>query len=61
MSSGFNHVTEDTTPGIHDTIMAACDRQRYGLLGFEDYHRNCQDNMMEGMLEQGATPPFAMR
>ena len=40
--------------------MAACDRQRYGLLGFTDYHRNCQDNMVEGMLELGATPPFAI-
>ena len=32
-------LVEDTTPGIHDTIMAACDRQRYGLLGFTEYHR----------------------
>jgi uncharacterized protein len=53
-------LVEDTTPGIHDTIMAACDRQRYGLLGFKDYHRNCQDNMFEGMLELGVTPPFAI-
>ena len=29
-------LVEDTTPGIHDTIMAACDRQRYGLLGFTE-------------------------
>ena len=53
-------LVEDTTPGIHDTIMAACDRQRYGLLGFTDYHRNCQDNMFEGMLELGVTPPFSI-
>jgi uncharacterized protein YcgI (DUF1989 family) len=26
-------VVEDTTPGVHDTFMAACDRKRYELLG----------------------------
>jgi uncharacterized protein YcgI (DUF1989 family) len=51
-------VVEDTTPGIHDTFMAACDRYRYELLDVEGYHRNCQDNMSEGMMELGVTPPF---
>ena len=50
-------IVEDTSPGIHDTLMAACDRHRYGLLGIEGYHRNCQDNMMEGLAELGVTPP----
>lgn len=50
-------ILEDTTPGIHDTVMAACDRERYGLLGFESYHRNCQDNMIEGLRELGVTVP----
>jgi uncharacterized protein YcgI (DUF1989 family) len=49
---------EDTSPGIHDTVMAACDRHRYALLGVQGYHRNCQDNMFEGLLELGVTPPF---
>jgi uncharacterized protein len=40
---------EDTTPGIHDTLMTACDRERYENLGCEGYHRNCQDNMIEGL------------
>ena len=31
-------IVEDTTPGIHDTVMAACDRHRYGLLGCVGYH-----------------------
>ena len=26
-------VEEDTSAGIHDTLMAACDNERYGLLG----------------------------
>ena len=37
-------VVEDTSPGIHDTFMAACDKKRYELLGVENYHRNCSDN-----------------
>ena len=28
---------EDTSPGRHDTLIAACDDYRYGLLGCEDY------------------------
>lgn len=51
-------LVEDTTPGIHDTFMAACDRYRYKLLGVKGYHRNCQDNMIEGLQELGVTPPF---
>ncbi|CAE6931428.1 hypothetical protein R69927_07173 [Paraburkholderia domus] len=45
-------VVEDTTPGVHDTFMAACDRKRYQLLGVSGYHRNCCDNMFE----LGVTP-----
>jgi hypothetical protein len=51
-------LAEDTTPGIHDTFCAACDRYRYALLGVKGYHRNCQDNMIEGLLALGVTPPF---
>lgn len=50
-------LVEDTTPGIHDTFMAACDRYRYKLLGVEGYHRNCQDNLIEGLQEIGVTLP----
>ena len=53
-------LVEDTSPGIHDTLCAACDRHRYGLLGITGYHRNCQDNMVEGLAELGVTPPFAL-
>ena len=49
---------EDTSPGVHDTLMSACDRHRYEVLGCEGYHRNCQDNMVEGLMEVGVTPPF---
>ncbi len=36
---------EDTSPGIHDTLLAACDRYRYELLGCTTYHDNCTDNL----------------
>ena len=42
-------VVEDTSPGVHDSFMAACDRQRYERLGIKEYHRNCFDNMIEAM------------
>ena len=40
---------EDTSPGIHDTLMAACDDYRYGLLGCTEYHDNCTDNLKAAM------------
>ncbi|KJC61732.1 aminomethyltransferase [Bradyrhizobium sp. LTSPM299] len=46
---------KDTSPGIHDTLMAACDRWRYEHLGCTHYHRNCADNMIEAMAEIGLT------
>jgi uncharacterized protein YcgI (DUF1989 family) len=36
---------EDTSPGIHDTTIAACDIYRYHTLGVEGYHDNCTDNL----------------
>jgi uncharacterized protein YcgI (DUF1989 family) len=40
---------EDTSPGNHDTIIAACDDYRYGLLGCTEYHDNCTDNLIAAM------------
>lgn len=48
---------EDTSPGIHDTLIAACDIHRYVGLGCTEYHDNCQDNLMAGMADIGLTPP----
>lgn len=44
---------EDTSPGRHDTLMAACDRWRYELLGVSGYHDNCADNLSQAMKELG--------
>ena len=48
---------EDTSPGIHDTLISACDDYRYGLLGCTEYHDNCTDNLIAGMRQIGLTPP----
>ncbi len=50
-------VLEDTSGGIHDTLMAACDRYRYEELGCTGYHDNCTDNLAQGLAELGLTPP----
>jgi uncharacterized protein len=50
-------IKEDTTPGIHDTLMAACDDYRYGLLGCTEYHDNCTDNLAAAMYELGLSAP----
>lgn len=48
-------IVEDTC-GIHDTLLAACDRYRYELLGCKDYHRNCDDNLWQTMTAAGYRP-----
>ena len=48
---------EDTSPGIHDTVVAACDENRYKLLGCTEYHQNCADNLSYGMVELGFKQP----
>ncbi len=36
---------EDTSGGVHDTLLAACDVHRYRMLGCASYHDNCTDNL----------------
>ena len=50
-------LVEDTSPGVHDTLLAACDDYRYGLLGCTEYHDNCTDNLAAALYELGLTPP----
>jgi uncharacterized protein YcgI (DUF1989 family) len=53
-------IVEDTSPGIHDTVLCACNRYIYEELGVEGYHRNCEDNLHEALQDLGlrvsATP-----
>lgn len=50
-------LVEDTSPGIHDTLMAACDRHRYVLLGVGEDHDNCEDNLHAALAELGLKAP----
>jgi uncharacterized protein len=43
----------DTSPGVHDTLVAACDHPRYVKLGAKGYHDNCQDNLRLALLAIG--------
>jgi uncharacterized protein len=47
----------DTSGGIHDTLIAACDRWRYERLGCPTYHDNCTDNLSAALRELGLAPP----
>ena len=47
---------EDTSPGVHDTLIPCCDAARYQELGY-DGHANCADNMAHGLGELGIDPP----
>lgn len=40
---------EDTSPGRHDMLYAACDPARYRLLGVQQGHRSCEQNLLEAM------------
>jgi uncharacterized protein YcgI (DUF1989 family) len=40
---------EDTSPGVHDTLIAACDRWRYSELGVDGYHESCTDNFWDAL------------
>ena len=50
-------VIEDTSPGVHDTLHAACDVDRYRLLGHKGYHDNCVDNLKSALAEMDLEPP----
>ncbi|KAF2824491.1 hypothetical protein CC86DRAFT_371809 [Ophiobolus disseminans] len=39
----------DTSPGVHDTLIAACDRWRYSELGVSGYHESCTDNFWDAV------------
>lgn len=47
----------DTSPGVHDTLIASCDAERYRQLGHPGYHDNCHDNFVAAVRELGESPP----
>jgi len=50
-------VVADTSPGIHDTVIASCDRWRYQQLGCKGHHDNCTDNLHAALAELGLKAP----
>src|SRR5438046_6006007 len=50
-------MTDATSRGDHDTLIAACDSERYILLSVKEYHDNCTDNLLAAMHALGLTPP----
>src|SRR3954453_12738943 len=50
-------IVEDTSGGIHDTLIAACDRWRDEQVGCPTYHDNCTDNLAAAMRELGLVAP----
>jgi len=42
-------LVEDTSPGVHDTVIAACDPFRYAQLGAAPDHRSCCANFAEAL------------
>jgi hypothetical protein len=50
-------IVEDTSPGVHDLLLSACDTERYRLLGYAGYHDNCVDNLKAALAELGLAPP----
>lgn len=46
-------IVEDTSPGVHDTLIAACDPQRYHGLGVEEWekHGSCAENLVLALKE----------
>jgi uncharacterized protein len=44
---------EDSSPGVHDTLLSACDEERYRLLGHDGKHPSCADNFVAALREMG--------
>jgi uncharacterized protein YcgI (DUF1989 family) len=43
----------DTSPGVHDTLIAACDKARYVQLSGDAGHANCADNLRVSLGQSG--------
>lgn len=50
-------MVDDTSGGIHDTLIAACDRYRYEQLGHVGHHDNCTDNLGAALAALGLASP----
>jgi uncharacterized protein YcgI (DUF1989 family) len=48
----------DSSPGVHDTLLCACNRAIYAELGCTTEHRNCEDNLHEALAAAGVGIAF---
>lgn len=46
-------LTGETSPGVHDMLIAACDPQRYADLGAPPQHASCAENLRTAMAQHG--------
>ncbi|WP_345360128.1 urea carboxylase-associated family protein [Actinoallomurus liliacearum] len=46
-------LVDDTSPGVHDMLIAACDPARYQALGVEGRHASCAENLHRALGEVG--------
>lgn len=46
-------LVQDSSPGVHDTLIAACDSERYRQLGGSPDHANCADNLRRALAPHG--------
>ena len=47
------YFAEDTSPGLHDSLIPACDPERYRQLGVQADHRSCAENLKIALSEAG--------
>jgi uncharacterized protein YcgI (DUF1989 family) len=50
-------ILADTSPGVHDLLLSACDGERYRLLGHQGYHASCVENLEAALAALGLAPP----
>jgi uncharacterized protein len=51
-------ISEDSSPGRHDTLLCPCNGPVYRELGCSEYHRSCSDNLHEALSEFGIALSF---
>jgi len=51
-------LVEDTSPGVHDISLPACNPEIYSELGCTGWHASCEENLHAALAEAGLAVPF---
>jgi len=51
---------EDSSPGIHDMLLASCNPTLFELRGSRSDHQNCQENFKKAITEAGIKLPIIL-